>query len=91
MQSAVPSGVSAEDMIYYGLEYKYLTLYITGEIPYEQMVSELEIAIHQFAKRQMTWFRGMERRGFSIHWIDFSLPMEEKVAEIQKLLEFQCR
>lgn len=91
VRNILSSGVSAEDMIYYGLEYKYLTLYITGEIPYEQMVSELEIAIHQFAKRQMTWFRGMERRGFSIHWIDFSLPMEEKVAEIQKLLEFQCR
>ena len=80
-------GVSAEDMIYYGLEYKYLTLYITGVMTYEQMVGELEIAIHQFAKRQMTWFRGMERRGFTIHWVDFSLPMEEKVAEIQKLME----
>ncbi len=87
VRSILNSGVSAEDMIYYGLEYKYLTLYITGEMSYEQMVNELEIAIHQFAKRQMTWFRGMERRGFSIHWIDFSLTMEEKVAEIQKLLE----
>ncbi len=87
VKNILNSGVSAEDMIYYGLEYKYLTLYITGEMSYEQMVNELEIAIHQFAKRQMTWFRGMERRGFSIHWIDFSLPMEEKVTEIQKLLE----
>lgn len=87
VKNILNSGVSAEDMIYYGLEYKYLTLYITGEMTYEQMVGELEIAIHQFAKRQMTWFRGMERRGFTIHWVDFSLPMEEKVAEIQKLME----
>ncbi len=87
VRNILNSGVSAEDMIYYGLEYKYLTLYITGKMSYEQMVSELEIGIHQFAKRQMTWFRGMERRGFTIHWVDFSLPMEEKVAEIKKMLE----
>lgn len=81
------SGVSSEDMIYYGLEYKYLTNYVIGNLTYEQMVSELEIAIHQFAKRQMTWFRGMERRGFTIHWVDACLPMDEKVEVIRKLLQ----
>ena len=81
------SGVSAEDMIYYGLEYKYLTNYVIGNLTYEQMVSELEIAIHQFAKRQMTWFRGMERRGFTIHWVDACLPMDEKVEAIRNLLQ----
>ena len=81
------SGVSAEDMIYYGLEYKYLTNYVIGNLTYEQMVSELEIAIHQFAKRQMTWFRGMERRGFTVHWVDACLPMEEKVEVVCKLLQ----
>ena len=81
------SGVSAEDMIYYGLEYKYLTNYVIGNLTYEQMVSELEIAIHQFAKRQMTWFRGMERRGFTIHWVDACLPMDEKVEVIRNLLQ----
>ena len=78
--------VSADDLIYYGLEYKYLTLYCTGKLTYDQMVSQLEIAIHQFAKRQMTWFRGMERRGTPIHWIDYSLPMEEKVSQVMELL-----
>lgn len=81
------SGVSSEDMIYYGLEYKYLTNYVIGNLTYEQMVSELEIAIHQFAKRQMTWFRGMERRGFTIHWVDACLPMDEKVEVIRNLLQ----
>ena len=71
--------VPAEDLIYYGLEYKYLTLYCLGRLSYDEMVSQLEIAIHQFAKRQMTWFRGMERRGFTIHWIDGTLPVEEQV------------
>ena len=80
-------GIPAEDLVYYGLEYKYLTLYATGQLSYEDMVSQLEIAIHQFAKRQMTWFRGMERRGFTIHWIDALSPMEEKVESILKLLD----
>ena len=61
--------VSAEDLIYYGLEYKYLTLYVTGQMSYDEMVVGLEIAIHQFAKRQMTYFKGMERRGITINWI----------------------
>lgn len=80
-------GIPAEDLIYYGLEYKYLTLYAIGELSYEEMFSQLEIAIHQFAKRQMTWFRGMERRGFTIHWIDATLPMEEKIAFVKQKLE----
>lgn len=75
-------GIPAEDLIYYGLEYKYLTQYVTGVLTYDEMVSQLEIAIHQFAKRQMTWFRGMERRGIPIQWIDSSLSTEEKVNEI---------
>ena len=78
--------VSAERLIRYGLEYKYVTLYCTGQLTYDEMFRQLEIAIHQFAKRQMTWFRGMEeRRGIPIHWIDATLPMEEKVNEIIKL------
>jgi len=79
VKGILDTGVSAEDLIYYGLEYKYVTLYAIGEISFDEMFSKLEIAIHQFAKRQMTWFRGMERRGFTIHWIDASLPMEEKM------------
>lgn len=80
-------GIRADDLIYYGLEYKYLTLYVTGKLTYEEMFSQLEIAIHQFAKRQMTWFRGMERRGFTIHWIDARLPMEEKIAFVKEKLK----
>ncbi|MBR4238944.1 MAG: tRNA (adenosine(37)-N6)-dimethylallyltransferase MiaA [Prevotella sp.] len=78
-------GIAADDLIYYGLEYKYVTEYAIGRITYEEMFRGLEIAIHQFAKRQMTWFRGMERRGFTIHWIDAMLPMDEKVAAILEL------
>lgn len=80
-------GVKPEDLIYYGLEYKFLTQYIIGELSYEDMVSQLEIAIHQFAKRQMTWFRGMERRGFTIHWIDATLPTEEKIEKVLDLIK----
>ena len=71
--------IPADDLLYYGLEYKYLTLYCLGQLSYDEMVRQLEIAIHQFAKRQMTWFRGMERRGFTIHWIDGTLPLEDQV------------
>lgn len=78
-------GIPAEDLIYYGLEYKFLTEYLTNQTSYDEMVRRLEIAIHQFAKRQMTWFRGMERRGFEIHWIDATLPMEEKIERILRL------
>ncbi|MBP9507980.1 MAG: tRNA (adenosine(37)-N6)-dimethylallyltransferase MiaA [Bacteroides sp.] len=81
-------GIAPEDLIYYGLEYKFLTLYATDKITYEEMFTELETAIHQFAKRQMTWFRGMERRGFTIEWINASLPLEEKIAVVkQKIRE----
>ena len=76
-------GITPNDLIYYGLEYKYVTEYVLGRLSYDEMFRQLEIAIHQFAKRQMTWFRGMERRGFTIHWIDATLPMEEKVATIK--------
>lgn len=85
IEDILNSGVSADDLIYYGLEYKYLTLYVTGKLSYEEMFHSLEIAIHQFAKRQMTWFRGMERRGFTIHWIDATMPMADKVERIKKL------
>lgn len=80
-------GIPAEDLIYYGLEYKFVTEYLTGRLTYDEMVHSLEIAIHQFAKRQMTWFRGMERRGFKIHWIDASLSMDKKVEEIKRLAQ----
>jgi tRNA dimethylallyltransferase len=82
VRALLDSGIPAEDLIYYGLEYKFVTEYIIGKATYDEMFRQLEIAIHQFAKRQMTWFRGMERRGFTIHWIDAMRPMEEKVAEI---------
>jgi len=76
------SGIPPNDLIYYGLEYKYITLHLIGEITYSEMVSQLEIAIHQFAKRQMTWFRGMERRGCTIHWIDAALPVVDKIEQV---------
>lgn len=80
-------GIPPEALVYYGLEYKYVTEYVVGTRSYDDMFRQLEIAIHQFAKRQMTWFRGMERRGFTIHWIDALLPMQEKVERIETLLE----
>ena len=85
VKALLDEGIPAEDLVYYGLEYKFVTEYLTGQTSYDEMFTRLEIAIHQFAKRQMTWFRGMERRGFTIHWIDATLPMEEKVREIEKL------
>lgn len=86
VENLIKGGVKPEDLIYYGLEYKYLTLYIIGEISYSEMFRQLEIAIHQFAKRQMTWFRGMERKGFNIHWISSKLSTDAKIKEISKLL-----
>jgi tRNA dimethylallyltransferase len=86
VKQLMDKGIPAEDLIYYGLEYKYLTLYLTSQLTYEEMVSQLEIAIHQFAKRQMTWFRGMERRGFTIHWLDATLPQQEKIERVKDLL-----
>ena len=79
-------GIPAENLIYYGLEYKFITEYVIGKTSYDEMFRGLEIAIHQFAKRQMTWFRGMERRGFTIHWIDALQPMEKKVEAVLELM-----
>lgn len=86
VRSLLNEGIPAEDLIYYGLEYKFVTEYVIGQTTYDEMFQRLEIAIHQFAKRQMTWFRGMERRGFTIHWIDALQPMEEKVRAIIQIL-----
>lgn len=86
VKNLLNKGTHPDDLIYYGLEYKYLTLYAIGELSFEDMFSQLEISIHQFAKRQMTWFRGMERRGFTIYWLDATLPTEEKVERIKKLI-----
>ena len=80
-------GITKEDLMYYGLEYKYVTAYVVGEMSYEDMFRQLEIAIHQFAKRQMTWFRGMERRGFNIHWLNASMPMANKLAQVERWME----
>ena len=85
VKALLDSGIPADDLIYYGLEYKYVTEYVIGKLTYDEMFRQLEIAIHQFAKRQMTWFRGMERRGFKINWIDATLPMEERVDRILKV------
>lgn len=82
-------GIAPENLIYYGLEYKFVTEYVIGKTSYEEMFRQLEIAIHQFAKRQMTWFRGMERRGFTIHWIDALDPMVSKVAQIMDIAHIQ--
>lgn len=82
-------GIAPENLIYYGLEYKFVTEYVIGKTSYEEMFRQLEIAIHQFAKRQMTWFRGMERRGFTTHWIDALDPMDSKVAQIMDIAHIQ--
>jgi len=87
MKNLLDAGISADDLIYYGLEYKFVTLYLTGRLTYNEMFSQLEIAIHQFAKRQMTWFRGMERRGFTLNWLDAHLSTEEKVNIILSKLQ----
>ncbi len=85
VRALLDEGIPADDLIYYGLEYKFVTEYLTGSLSYDEMFKRLEIAIHQFAKRQMTWFRGMERRGFKIHWINATLPMEEKIRLIKEI------
>ena len=85
VKGLLDEGIPADDLIYYGLEYKFVTEYLVGKTTYDEMFTRLEIAIHQFAKRQMTWFRGMERRGFQIHWIDATLPMDEKVNRILQI------
>ena len=85
VRALLDEGIAPEDLIYYGLEYKFVTEHLIGQTTYDEMFRRLEIAIHQFAKRQMTWFRGMERRGFHIHWIDATRPMDEKVNMIMEL------
>ncbi len=86
IRSLIDGGVNPDDLIYYGLEYKFVTEYVVGRTSYEEMFRQLEIAIHQFAKRQMTWFRGMERRGYTIHWIDAAQSMDEKVGAVLSLM-----
>lgn len=85
VKKLINSGVSSDDLIYYGLEYKYLTLYVIGQLSYDEMFSQLETAIHQFAKRQMTWFRGMERRGLHINWLDWNMPTDEFVDSVKQI------
>lgn len=80
----IDSGVNPDDLIYYGLEYKFVTEYVIGKLSYDEMLRQLETHIHQFAKRQMTWFRGMERRGIFINWIDALMPMNDKVSAIRE-------
>lgn len=87
VKGLIDSGIDPEDLIYYGLEYKYLTLHVIGKLSYEEMKSQLEIAIHQFAKRQMTWLRGMERRGFKINWLPYDLSPKNFVSAVKCLLE----
>ena len=86
VRGLLKQGVAPEDLIYYGLEYKFLTLHVTGELSFEDMVRQLEIAIHQFSKRQMTWFRGMERRGFSIHWLPYDIEDQEFLSRVEELM-----
>ena len=86
VKALLDSGIAPEDLIYYGLEYKFLTNYIIGNISYEEMFEGLEIAIHQFAKRQMTWFRGMERRGFHINWLPYDIPDDEFVDAVKAMI-----
>ncbi len=87
VKSLLAEGISPDDLIYYGLEYKYLTQHIIGHISYDEMFNQLNIAIHQFAKRQMTWFRGMERRGFTIHWLDAESPLEKRIELVKSLIQ----
>lgn len=94
IKSLIDEGVNPDDLIYYGLEYKFVTLHVIGKLSFEEMMRQLEIAIHQFAKRQMTWFRGMERRGFTINWLPYDLNDDvfiEKVGVLLKKLPFQLK
>lgn len=87
IEGLLHEGIAPDDLIYYGLEYRYITEYVIGRLSRQEMIRQLEIAIHQFAKRQMTWFRGMERRGLTIHWIDAMQPMSEKLAAIERIVQ----
>lgn len=82
VQRLLDSGLTPEQLTYYGLEYKFMTLHLTGELTYQEMFDGLNVAIHQFAKRQMTWFRRMEKQGIEIRWLDGFMPLEEKVAKV---------
>ena len=86
IQALLDSGIPPEDLMYYGLEYKFVTQFLMKEFSYNYMGEHLNIAIHQFAKRQMTWFRRMERNGFKSNWIDGTLPLEEKVAKAMEII-----
>jgi tRNA dimethylallyltransferase len=88
-ENLIKNGVSFEELEYYGLEYKYLAWYLSGKINYEELFTGLNTAIHQFAKRQMTWFRKMEKSGININWIDGDLPMKDKISTIMDLLTGQ--
>ncbi|MFC2116126.1 tRNA (adenosine(37)-N6)-dimethylallyltransferase MiaA [Bacteroidota bacterium] len=87
VEGLLSEGISPEKLIYYGLEYRYIAEFLGGKKDYEEMVSGLETAIHQFAKRQMTWFRGMERKGMKIHWLEGYLPLEEKITRALELFK----
>ena len=89
VETLLASGIDAEALMYYGLEYKYLTLHVLGRLSYDEMFRQLETAIHQFAKRQMTWFRGMERRGTKIHWLPYDMDRDEFVAAVVELWNFK--
>lgn len=82
VQRLLDSGLTPEQLTYYGLEYKYMTLHLTGQLTYQEMFEGLNVAIHQFAKRQMTWFRRMEKQGIGIHWLDGYMPLDEKIERI---------
>lgn len=86
VRQLLESGIGKEVLIYYGLEYKYITLFLNGVLTYNEMVEKLETAIHQFAKRQMTWFRGMEKKGIKVNWLPGEMPLGEKVRNIKQLL-----
>jgi tRNA dimethylallyltransferase len=89
VKNLLNEGVSAETLIYYGLEYKFITLYLLNEISYNEMFSKLETAIRQFSKRQMTWFRRMERQGTKIYWLDGYMSMDEKLERVKEIVQSQ--
>jgi len=89
VKSIIDGGVKPEDLIYYGLEYKYITMYLLSKLSYDEMFDKLNIAIHQFAKRQMTWFRKMEKSGIDIHWLPFDISDDEKIEIVKKLYNLE--
>jgi tRNA dimethylallyltransferase len=86
VRALLEGGLTPDQLTYYGLEYKYLTWHLEGKLSYQEMFAQLETAIHQFAKRQMTWFRRMERQGTVIHWLDGYMPLDEKLERIRNWL-----